>query len=242
MKIVGWNKTTLLDYPEHIATTLFTSGCNFRCPFCHNPSLVLGEVSNVVTPSENGINIISKDEIFSHLKKRIGIIDGVCITGGEPTLQSDLMDFIGEIKALKYKVKLDTNGYRPEILEQLLSQKLLDYVAMDIKASKEQYAAACGMDSKFQLENIEKSVELLKRSAVAYEFRTTFVKGIHSLGEVAEIAKWLKGCQAYYLQQFREGELLAKNNNFEEFSLTEMEEMQEICKKYIPNTFLRGAE
>lgn len=196
MEIHGFNKTTLLDYPGYVAATIFTGSCNFRCPFCHNAGLVL---------DPKGQEIISEEEVLTYLQKRKGILDGVCITGGEPTLQPDLKDFIKKIKDLGYLVKLDTNGYRPEVLWELLREDLLDYVAMDIKASRERYALAAGVKN-LDLARIEESVGILKSCAIPHEFRTTVVKGIHDIQEFEAIGRWLEGSKAYYLQAFQENE------------------------------------
>lgn len=255
MKIQGLQKTTLLDYPGHVAATLFTGGCNFRCPFCHNGDLVLNPGGQPEIPME---------EIMAFLKKRQGVLDGVCITGGEPTLQPDLEEFIREVRGLGYLVKLDTNGYRPEVLERFLEEGLVDYVAMDIKACKEKYARAVGLDNPtfwdesvtrvrtagFSIEPIERSVELLKGSSIDYEFRTTVVRGIHTMEEFEEIGKWLSGCKAYYLQGFQENEnLLATrlggsvgNIRFAEFSRAEMEQMAALAGKYVERVVIRGVE
>lgn len=244
MVIHGLQKTTLLDYPGHVAATLFTGGCNFRCPFCHNGDLVLNPGGQPQIPME---------EIMAFLKKRQGILDGVCITGGEPTLQPDLEDFIREVKELGYLVKLDTNGYRPEVLGRLLEEGLLDYVAMDVKASKDNYARAVGLESSFSIEPVERSVELLKNSSIDYEFRTTVVKGLHTVEEFDEIGRWLSGCRAYYLQGFQENEnvlairigkadLGTEGNCFESFSLTDMEQMAALAGKYVEKVLLRGVE
>lgn len=253
MNIHGLQKTTLLDYPGHVAATLFTGGCNFRCPFCHNGNLVLNPGSQPEIPME---------EIMFFLEKRQGILDGVCITGGEPTLQPDLEDFIKEIRSLGYLVKLDTNGYRPKVLEKLLENGLLDYVAMDIKASKENYAKTVGLDkcvgqgtneSVFALESIERSVELLKNSEIDYEFRTTVVKGLHTPEEFEKIGRWLAGCKAYYLQAYQEnenvlvlkegaGEIAGQAFCFGSFSHGEMEEMAALAGKYIGKVLIRGVE
>ena len=197
MLIAGLNKTTLLDYPGHVAATIFTGACNFRCPFCHNAGLVL-------TPSS--AEMYSEEDVFSFLKKRRNVLQGVCITGGEPTLQVDLPDFILKVKELGYSVKLDTNGYKPEVLEDLLQAGLLDYVAMDIKNSPSKYELTAGVGLEFQ--KIQKSVELLKSSKINYEFRTTVIKEFHTLEDLCEIGKWIKGCPKYYLQQFVESDNL----------------------------------
>ena len=231
MEIHGFNKTTLLDYPEHIAATIFTGGCNFRCPFCHNSELVLN-------PKEQPV--IDETEVFDYLEKRRGVLQGVCITGGEPTLQSDLICFIRKVKEMGYLVKLDTNGYRPDILWQLLEEGLLDYAAMDIKASKENYVKAAGV-RQLELARIEESVCILKSSTIPYEFRTTVVKGIHEKEEFDAIGRWLAGCSAYYLQAFRENENVMQDG-FSAFACSEMEKMADIARKYIDKVSLRGVE
>lgn len=229
MHFCGMNKTTLLDYPGHVAATLFTGGCNMRCPFCQNSGLVLA-------PWEQPE--ISEQEVLAFLRRRQGILEGVCITGGEPTLCPDLEDFIRRVREMGYLVKLDTNGYRPQILRHLLEENLLDYVAMDIKASRERYGIACGLPD-VELQYIEESVELLKRSSIPYEFRTTVVKGIHRPEEFTAIGRWLQGCRAYYLQSFRDSEQVMQPG-FAEFEHTELEEMRERAAQYIPQTALRG--
>jgi len=231
MQIYGFNKTTLLDYPEHVAATVFTGGCNFRCPFCQNGGLVL---------SPNPDERIEEEEVLSYLKKRQGILEGVCITGGEPTLQQDLREFICKVKEMGYLVKLDTNGYRPQVLWNLLQEELLDYVAMDIKASKANYAVAAGV-KELDVSRIEESVGILKSGRVPYEFRTTVVKGIHSIDEFEEIGQFLAGGRAYYLQQYRENENVIVQG-YEAFSKSEMERMAQLARKYIDKVALRGVE
>lgn len=196
MNIHGLNKTTLLDYPQHVACTVFCGHCNFRCPFCHNADLVLNPSSQPCIPEE---------EFFAFLAKRKNTLEGVCITGGEPTLQSDLTDFIRRIKEQGLLVKLDTNGYRPEILLKLMEENLIDYVAMDIKSSKEGYARAIGLASP-DLTAVETSVDILMKNNIPYEFRTTVVKELHSREDLFAIAEWIKGCRAYYLQPYTESE------------------------------------
>ena len=229
MHFCGMNKTTLLDYPGHVAATLFTGGCNMRCPFCQNSVLVLA-------PQQQPE--ISEQDILAFLRRRRGILEGVCITGGEPTLHNDLEDFIRRVREMEYLIKLDTNGYHPRILRHLLEEKLLDYVAMDIKASKERYGIACGL-AEVELNRIEESVELLKTSSIPYEFRTTVVKGIHSPEEFTAIGRWLQGSRAYYLQSFRDsGQVMQPG--FAEFERAELEEMRERAAQYVPRTELRG--
>ena len=245
MQIYGFHKTTLLDYPEHIAATVFTGGCNFRCPFCHNGELVLDPGAQ---PS------ITEEEVLSYLKKRREILQGVCVTGGEPTLQKDLKDFLGKIKELGYLVKLDTNGYRPGVLWDLLQNGLVDYVAMDLKASRKNYATAAGLKT-MDLSRIEESIGILKSSGIPYEFRTTVVKGIHRVEEFENIGRWIAGCPVYYLQNYEENENClyriqqtaenAGNGNrdrFEAFSREELEQMAELAGKYVGKVALRGVE
>lgn len=231
MKIHGFQKTTLLDYPGHVAATIFVGGCNFRCPFCHNGQLVLDVAGQPVIPEE---------EVLTYLKKRRGVLEGVCITGGEPTLQEDLADFIHSLKDLGYLVKLDTNGYRPEVLRSLLQERLLNYVAMDIKASPKKYSLAAGMTA-FGFEQIMESIRLLMENRIPYEFRTTVVKGIHVTEDFEEIGKMLQGCLAYFLQGFRESDTMI-GEGFEAFSQEEMEKMAELARKYIDRVELRGVE
>ena len=231
MKIYGINKTTLLDYPGHVPATIFTGGCNMRCPFCHNSGLVL-------VPEQQPE--ISEDEALTFLRKRKGILEGVCITGGEPTLQTDLESFIRRIRELGYLIKLDTNGYRPKVLGHLLDRGLLDYVAMDIKASRERYGIACGLPD-MELAPIEESVELLKSSRITYEFRTTVVKGIHSPEEFTAIGQWLQGCRTYYLQSYRDSDQVMRPG-YESFDPGELENMRKRAAEYIPQTALRGVD
>lgn len=196
--ILGLNKTTLLDYPGCVAATVFTGGCNFCCPFCHNRGLVL-------TPLKE--TALSEKEILGFLKKRKNILKGVCITGGEPTLQADLLDFIAKIREIGYRVKLDTNGYKPEVLQGLLEKGVLDYVAMDIKNCPDKYALTAGIDNTvagFDLERIRESMQMLMSGYIEYEFRTTVVKELHTVEDMVEIGKWIKGCKAYYLQKFQD--------------------------------------
>jgi pyruvate formate lyase activating enzyme len=199
MILGGLQKLTLIDYPGHIAATVFTVGCNFRCPFCHNPELI----SNFEFRISNDL----EDEFFEHLKNRQGKIEGVCITGGEPTIQLDIIEFIRKIKDLGFKVKLDTNGSRPDVLRKLFSERLLDFVAMDIKNSLDKYNATT--NSKVDTERIRLSVDLIRHSGVDYEFRTTVVPGLHEEEDFEKIGEWLKGSKKYVLQAFEDkGKLL----------------------------------
>ena len=245
MEIHGFNKTTLLDYPEHIAATVFTGGCNFRCPFCHNGELVLDPGCQPAVPEE---------EVLSYLKKRRGILQGVCVTGGEPTLQKDLKAFLQRIRELGYAVKLDTNGYMPAVLWDLIQDRLIDYVAMDLKASRENYARAAGLKT-IDISRIEESIGILKSSGIPYEFRTTVVKGIHTVKEFEEIGKWIEGCPAYYLQNYQENEnclyrLIQTTEDtgtenappFGAFLREELEQMAELARKHVGKVVLRGVE
>lgn len=200
MVLGGFQKLTLIDYPGKVATTVFTVGCSFRCPFCHNPELVLSRNLQSVTH-----NLIEK-EFFDFLKKRKGKLEGVCITGGEPTIQPDLVDFIKKIKKLGYLVKLDSNGSRPDVLRQIINSKIIDFIAMDIKDSPKKYKKTSGERADF--ERIKISVEMIMNSKIPYEFRTTVVPGIHSEKDFNEIASWIKGAKSYYLQVYQENKIL----------------------------------
>ena len=234
MLICGLQKTTLLDFPGHVACTIFTGGCNFRCPFCQNGELVLDPAS---WPK------IAEEEVMGFLRKRKGILEGVCITGGEPTLQPDLKEFICNVRELGYLIKLDTNGYRPDVLRELLEEGLLDYVAMDVKACREGYASAAGLTG-IEIEKIEESVNLLKKQvAVPYEFRTTVVKGIHVPEEFEEIGKWLSGAKALYLQNYQEsGNILCPERDMSAFSEEELHHMAALAQKYVEKVEVRGVE
>ena len=261
MKILGLQKLTLLDFPGRVAAIVFTGGCNFRCPFCQNSSLVLAPQT---------VPEIDEEDFRRFLQKRRGLLDGICVTGGEPTLHADLPEFLASVKDAGYLVKLDTNGTHPYMLESLLSDGLLDYVAMDIKAGSENYARVCGLEAlsgsassetitplassvgtttspksyktaESLLSDVRRSVELLMNSGIEYEFRTTVVKGLHSARDFEEIASWLSGCRAYFLQSFRDcPEVLLENHPFSSFSEEEMRDFLTIVQKKIPQASLRG--
>lgn len=199
MVIGGFQKLTLIDYPGKLATTVFTVGCPFRCPFCHNPELVLA--SRNVQPGTK-----MEKEFFKFLKTRKGKLDGVCVTGGEPTIQPDIIEFIKKIKKLGYAVKLDTNGTRPDILRKLIKENLLDFIAMDIKNHPGKYNRTTA--ARVDINRIKLSVELIKNSGINYEFRTTVVPGLHAEGDFSKIAKWLKGARVYWLQKYRQSKIL----------------------------------
>lgn len=228
MLLKGLQKLTLLDYPGKVGATVFTGGCNLRCPFCHNASLVVFEKDS---------DSISEEEFFAFLQKRRGMLESVCVSGGEPTLQGDLIEFIEKIRSLGYLVKLDTNGARPEVLSELIEKGLVNYVAMDIKSSKEGYPSAVGIES-FDLSGIEKSIEILKKCKVDFEFRTTVAKGLHTKEDIEGIGKWLEGDVKFFLQTFRDsGDILGEGCS--DYSEGEMKEFLEIVKKYLPRAELR---
>lgn len=229
MNISGIQKLTLLDFPGKLACTVFTSGCNFRCPFCHNASLVLPGMSEHIDESE----------VFSFLKKREGILEGVCITGGEPCLQSDLESFIEKVKALGFSVKLDTNGSFPEKLSALLEKGLLDYVAMDIKTSPERYAEVTGVTNESFFENVKKSVELLKECGIPHEFRTTTAKELQNAEDFLKIGQWLKCEKRYFLQQYESsGELVGKEMT--PYEKEELEEFKKLMENFVEDVEIRG--
>lgn len=231
MKICGFQKMTTLDFPGKIACTVFTGGCNFRCPFCHNATLVTDIDDNAV---------FSEEEILSYLYKRKGILDGVCITGGEPLLQKDIAEFIAKVKETGMLVKVDTNGSYPEKLKELVQNGLVDYVAMDIKNSKEKYPLTVDIPD-YDISKVEESVDFLLSGAVDYEFRTTVVKEYHTADDIADITKWIAGAKRYFLQGFVDsGNLIGSN-----LSAVTPQEMVEFCaraQKTVPNTVLRGVK
>ncbi|MEG1743396.1 MAG: anaerobic ribonucleoside-triphosphate reductase activating protein [Clostridia bacterium] len=227
MNILGLQKLSLLDYPEKVACTIFTRGCNFRCPFCHNASLVL----------HNDAELIPTDEVFAFLKKRAGLLDGVCVSGGEPLLQADIEDFLQKVKALGYLIKLDTNGSFPEILKRLVQKKLVDYVAMDIKSSLLTYDRLTGI--KTDLSAIKQSASFLMSKAVPFEFRTTTVKELHSIDDFRMIGEWLCGNENYYIQSFVDSGDVIKDG-LSAFSPDEINSCLAQLSKNIPNAKPRG--
>lgn len=227
MKFSGIQKLTLLDYPEKVACTLFLGGCNLRCPFCHNGGLV--------TAPDHAID---EDEILAFLQKRVGMLDGVCITGGEPLLQPDLDNFIAKVKAMGYAVKLDTNGCFPRQLQNLLESNSLDYVAMDIKNSPNSYAKTVGVPD-FDVSPVEQSIGLLMTWNIPFEFRTTVVEEFHTAQDFREISQWIKGAPRYFLQNFVDsGDLLSPG--LHPHSPEKMQAFADICRETIPNTSIRG--
>ena len=229
MEIHGIQKMTLLDYPEKVACTIFTARCNFRCPFCHNASLVT---------HVDAAAAISEEEVFSFLAKRQGILDGVCITGGEPLLQPDIEEFIRKVKELGYQVKLDTNGSNVLRLRRLVEQGLVDYVAMDIKNAPDKYGMTIGIE-EYDMSNIFQSVDFLMSGDVPYEFRTTVVRQFHKREDFAAIGRWIKGAKQYYLQSFVDsGDLICPG--MKGYTKEIMEQALEIVKRNIPYAKLRG--
>ena len=220
---------TLLDFPGKVACTVFTGGCNFRCPFCHNALLV------TKLPEKPDY---TEDEILSFLEKRVGLLDGVAITGGEPLLNPDIADFIRKIRDMGYAVKLDTNGSFPERLKAIVGEGLVDYVAMDIKNRREKYAETIGFKN-LDLSKIEESVEFLKSGAVDYEFRTTVVEQFHTVEDIRAAAEWISGAKRYFLQNFVDsGELIC-----EEVSGVDKEtmlKMKSAAADFVPQTEIRG--
>ena len=231
MVIHGLQKLTLLDYPGHTACTVFTAHCPWRCPFCHNASLVLEPESQPVIPEE---------DFFSFLSHRKGLLDGVAVTGGEPTLQRDLPEFLRKIKSLGFAVKLDTNGTNPAMLRAILEEKLADYVAMDIKAGRENYSAVTGT-LRPGLTAVKECARMLMDGNTDFEFRTTVVRGLHSAEDFSDIAAWLPGKEKYFLQAFKDsGDVIS--GGCAAFTREEMEAFRAILLPAIPNAEIRGMD
>ena len=228
MNIAGLQKTTLLDYPEHVAATVFLGGCNMRCPFCHNWEL-----------AEHPQSLYTKDCFFQFLEKRKGILDGVCISGGEPTIHPELPDFIDNIKALGYLVKLDTNGTNPNMLRHLIHADKIDYVAMDIKSGCSSYTSCCGCD--IPMDSILESIDVLKEHRTPYEFRTTVVSELHTKEDMLEIGNMIQGASKYFLQRFVVSEQVP-TDDFHAPSMETLKEYQRLLKPFVPDTFIRGQE
>ncbi len=238
MIIGGFQTTTLLDYPGKVACTIFTAACNMRCPFCQNSDLITGSFETRY----------SEEDVLTYLSKRKGLLDGVCITGGEPTLQKDLAEFICKIKDLGLLVKLDSNGLNPDIIKMLYSGNLIDMVAMDIKSGPSTYGVACGIKD-IDMGKIKESIDFLITSGIDYEFRTTLVKGIHRLEDMEEITSLIKGAKAYFLQSYKESDKLLglvdgnkEASTYSSFSRNELEEFLDIAKKVVPGAMLRGVD
>lgn len=228
MIIEGLQKLTLLDYPGHVACTIFAHGCNLRCPFCHNAGLVIRQPEN----------IISMEELSEFLEKRKGILDGICLTGGEPLLQKDAIEFIRFLRSFGYKIKLDTNGFYPEKLKSVIDEGLVDYIAMDIKSSPENYGKAVGIEN-VDISPVLQSVEIIKNSGLDYEFRTTAVKGLHIVSDFQRIGAWLSGAKRYFIQQFIDsGDLI--EGGLSAFTKEETDTFLTAAKEHIENAEIRG--
>ncbi len=226
----GFQKLTLLDFPGKVACTLFTIGCNFACPFCHNSFLV----------EQNGHQSIDEEEILSYLKKRQGVLEGVCISGGEPLLHNELEDFIVKVKELGYKVKLDTNGSFPDKLKKLVKKGLVDYVAMDVKNRLGKYLETSGIEN-LDVESVKESISFLMTDSVDYEFRTTVAKGLHTVSDILDLSKEIKGAKRYYIQNFVDsGNILGKGlSPVDEITLIKM---KQVALENICNTYIRGTD
>lgn len=229
MVISGMQKLTLLDYPGKTACLLFTQGCNFRCPFCHNRDLL----KNDKPPDE-----ISEDEVFEYLRKRQGILDGICISGGEPLLQKDIERFVKKVKEMGFLVKLDTNGSCPTILKRLIENNMLDYIAMDIKDDFINYDKASGIE-KININNIKKSIEIILNSNVEHEFRTTIVKEIHNYSNLEKICKFIGPKARYFIQNYRDCETVLEKG-LSSFGEDELKNIEEKLKVTYPNVMIRG--
>jgi pyruvate formate lyase activating enzyme len=235
MSCVAIQKMTLIDFPRHVAATVFTRGCPFRCFYCHNPELVLPEQ---YAPE------ISYETVIAFLHKRVGMLDGICITGGEPTMWSELESFIKTVRGMGYAIKLDTNGYFPDIVSSLLAQKLIDYVAMDIKAPLNRYSEIIGVS--IDTSRIARSIELLQAAYVSgiladYEFRTTLVKPLLSVDDAAGIRDLVSGVPHYYLQNFVESKHVGSVNGFEPFTALEAKQFSTIMQERVADVVLRGS-
>src|SRR3989344_4474108 len=241
MLIGGVQELTTLDFPGRLAAVVFTLGCNFRCGYCHNPQFVDEEqIKGMVKGLPDGRQGVVPEEVFfKFLEKRKGKLEGVCISGGEPTLQSDILEFARKIKNMGFLVKLDTNGTMPGVLEKMIAEKVVDFFAMDIKTSLPEYKKIIKAD--FSVDEIKKSKEIIQNYGLPYEFRTTAVKGKHTKEIFEEIGEWLKGAEAYFIQNFRNKKTLAEEYKKEEgFSEKELAEFKKLMGKYVKNCGIRN--
>ncbi len=264
MRIAGLQKLTLLDFPGKTAATIFTPGCNFRCPFCHNAGLVLGngarsedkiqpiaqEESGSTPPfsavvgdfsaTEDPFDEIPLDSLLSFLKKRSGLLDGICITGGEPLMQANLIDFCSHVKELGYAIKLDTNGSLPSNLKTLLDAQLIDYVAMDVKSAPSNYAEVVGLPH-FDSRTVSASLDVLRHSGISFELRTTVVRELHSADILIELAHWIESAPAWYLQSYVDSpQVLAGAGSLHAWSSRDLHNVLPTLQTVIPHTYLRG--
>ena len=230
LKIGGLEKVSLLDYPGKVSSVLFTYGCNLRCPFCHNPELVIHPLGKDVK--------LKEDEVLDYLQERKGLIDAVVITGGEPLIYKDIDLFIEKIKKMGFLVKLDTNGFFPKELKELLKKDLLDYIAMDVKWAEDSYVEFS--KDKKAVEKVKESIKIIMSSGIDYEFRATFVKGIHDIEDGEKITSMIPNAMKYYIQNFRSGktidETLDTSNSFTE---KELKEILRGAKKHIKSSYIR---
>ncbi|MCM1306603.1 MAG: anaerobic ribonucleoside-triphosphate reductase activating protein [Bacteroides sp.] len=229
MKINGYEKFSMVDFEGKICCTVFTGGCNLRCPFCHNGALVVGDVK---------ANQIDDGEVIEYLKKRKGLVDAVSVTGGEATLQPDLADFLCRVRELGYVIKLDTNGLRPDVLKSLIDDGLVDYVAMDIKNSPEKYPMTVGLKS-VDLDKINESMRVIKDSGVRHEYRTTIIKEFHTMGDMQKIADWVSGANAYYMQKYKDSEGCI-SHGYHEIDKTTAEAFAKLFEGKVKKVGLRG--
>lgn len=233
MEIGGLQKTTLIDYPGKIAATVFLIGCNFRCPFCYSPELVLPEKIKQQPR-------IKEEDFFNFLKEKKGYLDGVVICGGEPTIQPDLEQFLKKVKKMNFLIKIDTNGSQPEVLKKIIDKKLIDYIAMDIKAPLREKNYNLAVGCKVNLEAIRESINLIKESGIDYEFRTTVVPAIHTFDDIIEIAKNIAPAKRYYLQNFKaEKTINPRMLQIRGFSEEELKNLIEKIKKFFEECKLR---
>ena len=229
MEIFGLEKLSLVDYDGFVAATVFTARCNFRCGFCHNSALVL---------DYNNLSKIPEDEVLAYLTKRKGILEGLCITGGEPTLNPDLPEFIKKVKDIGYSVKVDTNGTNPEMVKLLVKERLADYFAIDIKNDREHYAEIIGLKN-FDTKKVEQTVEFLLSGATKYEFRTTLIAEYHKAENIKLIAEWIKGADKYFMQKFKSGDNCI-SGGLSPVPENTAKEFAEIIRPYVKSVNLRG--
>ncbi len=230
MIIKGFTKTTLLDYPGHIASTVFTGGCNFNCPFCHNGDLVLGHMDLKTLPTE---------KVLAHVYKRRNVVKGICISGGEPTLQGDLIEFLEEVKRYGILVKLDTNGTHPEVIKKAYEKGLIDYIAMDIKNRKDKYNETC--DRQVAMDRIQTSIDYIKSCGVDYEFRTTIVKELHTYEDILQIGQWLSGSRRYFLQSYMESDKQIQGG-LHAHEIHTLKEFRVALEPYFDTVTIRGVD
>lgn len=232
MIIAGLEKLTLLDYPGKLAAIVFTYGCDMRCPYCHNPELVVDELNRDL--------VYSEEQVLDFLGRRIGKLDALVITGGEPSMHRDLEDFIKRVKEMGFLVKLDTNGGSPDRVRSIAGSNIVDYWAMDLKFGPKLYAQGLGGGRKISGDAVRESAQLIMESGADYEFRTTFVRGLHDKETVQEIGEMLKGSKIYYIQNFRAGKSIDPSYTSEKsFTRTELEEFKDIMENYVEKVVIR---